>query len=316
MCGITQSRRSMATDHPSDDVRSVRRQARDEERLRLYRRAILIAIVGNVVLAGAKGLVASVSGSSAVLSDAVNSLSDTLYSLLMALGLTVAHQPADRGHPQGHTRFEPFVSLLIAAVMGLAGYAAIREAVQRFQAGGAAIPLGWPIVALVGSAGVKVVMYKLVLDAGQKAESPAIRASARDNLADVLASLAALVGVVASNVVHPLADPLAGFVVVLWMVRAIWEIVAENLGYLTGRGAPPELTEQIVRTASTVPGVVNVHQVIADHVGPEVRVDMHIDVDGQITLREAHAIGDEVEERVEALPGVGRVFVHVEPDRG
>ena len=303
----------MTTDQPSDDVRKVRRQARDVERLRLYRRAILIAILGNVVLAGGKGVVASVSGSSAVLSDAVNSLSDTLYSLLMALGLTLARQPADRGHPQGHSRFEPFVSLLIAAVMGLAGYAAVREAVQRFRAGGAAIPLGWPVVALVGSAAIKIVMYRLVLDLGDKAESPAIRASARDNLADVLASLAALVGVAASNVVHPLADPITGFVVVLWMLRAIRDIVVENVGYLTGRGAPPEVTAQIVQVASSVPGVLNVHQVIGDHVGPELRVDMHIDVDGEIPLRQAHAIGGEVEDQVEALPGVGIAFVHVEP---
>jgi len=303
----------MAIEQPPDDVRSVRRESRDALRQRLYRRAILIAIVGNALLAAAKGVVGWLSGSSAVVSDAANSLSDTLYGLFMALGLTLARQPADRDHPQGHSRFEPLVSLLIAAVMGLAAYAAVREAVQRFRAGGAAIPLGWPIVVLLGSAAAKVVMYKVVLDAGRRAESPAIRASARDNLADVLASVAALVGVVGSSLVHPLADPLAGFVVALWMLRAIWEIVAENLGYLTGRGAPPQVMAEIVKAASAVPGVIDVHQVIADYVGPQLRVDMHIDVDGDMTLREAHAIGGQVEDRVEALPGVDLAFVHVEP---
>ncbi len=306
----------MAIEQPSDDVRRVRREVRDERRQRLYRRAILITVIGNVLLATVKGAVAWVSGSSAVLSDAANSFSDTFYSLFMALGLSMARQPPDRGHPQGHSRFEPLVSFLIAGVMGLAAYAAVREAVLRFRAGGAAIPPGWPVVALVGSAMVKIVMYRLVLEAGREAESPALRASARDNLADVLASLAALVGVGASNLVHPLADPLAGFVVVLWMLRAIWDILSENLGYLTGRGAPPEVTAEIVEAASGVPGVVGVHQVIADHVGPELRVDMHVDVDGGIPLREAHAIGEQVEDRVESLPGVGVAFVHVEPDDG
>ncbi len=306
----------MATEQPSDDVRRVRREVRDEERQRLYRRAILIAVTGNVFLAVAKGAVAWVSGSSAVLSDAANSFSDTFYSLFMALGLTMARQPPDHGHPQGHSRLEPLVSFLIAGVMVLAGYAAIREAVQRFRAGGAAIPPGWPAVALIGSAVVKVVMYGLVLDAGRQADSPALRASARDNLADVLASLAALAGVIGSNLVHPLADPLAGFVVVLWMLRAVWDIVSENVGYLTGRGAPPEMTAEIVEAASGVPGVLGVHQVIADHVGPELRVDMHVDVDGGIPLREAHAIGEQVEDQVESLPGVGVAFVHVEPEDG
>jgi cation diffusion facilitator family transporter len=304
----------MVTDHSSDQVRSVRRESRDDLRQHLYRRAILIAVVGNLGLAVAKGGAAWVSGSSAVLSDAANSLSDTLYSLLMALGLYLARQPPDPGHPQGHSRFEPLVSLLIAGVMGLAGYAAIREAIQRFRTGAAPIPLNWPVVALVGSALVKVVMYRLVLDAGQKANSPAIRAAARDNLADVIASSAALVGVLGSDFVHPLLDPLAGVLVALWMLRAMWDIVHENLGYLTGRGAPPEVTAEIVRAASSVPGVLDVHQVIADHVGPQLRIDMHIDVDGDVTLREAHAIGDQVETRIEALPQVDQAFVHVEPD--
>jgi cation diffusion facilitator family transporter len=167
----------------------------------------------------------------------------------------------------------------------------------------------------VGSVLVKVVMYRLVLDAGKRANSPAIRASARDNLADVVASSAALLGVLGSNVVHPFLDPLAGVLVALWILRAIWEIAHENLGYLTGRGASSEVTAEIVEAASSVPGVLDVHQVIADHVGPELRIDMHIDVDGEMTLREAHAIGEQVETRVEALPKVDQAFVHVEPDR-
>ncbi|MFW6115446.1 MAG: cation diffusion facilitator family transporter [Chloroflexota bacterium] len=294
----------------------MRREARDELKQRLYRRAILIGVVGNVFLAVSKGGVAWMSGSSAVLSDAANSLSDTLYSLFMALGLSLARQPADRDHPQGHSRFEPLVSLLIAAVMGWAGYTAVREAIGRLRTGGAAVPPAWPIVVLLGGALLKVVMYRLVLDAGRRADSPAIRASARDNLADVLASTAALVGVIGSNFIHPLLDPIAGIVVALWILRAIWDIVRENLGYLTGRGASPEVTADIVTAASSVPGVRDVHQVIADHVGPELRVDMHIDVDGEITLREAHAIGEQVEARVEALPSVDLAFVHVEPDPG
>jgi len=304
----------MGSEPSSQEVKSVRSESRDDRRRRLYRRAILVAVLGNLCLAVAKGGAAWISGSSAVLSDAANSLSDTLYSLFMALGLYLARQPPDRSHPQGHSRFEPLVSLLIAAVMGVAGYAAIREAVQRFRSGAAAVSLGWPVAALVGSVLVKLVMYRLVLDAARKANSPAIRASARDNLADVVASSAALLGVLGSNLVHPFLDPAAGVLVAFWILRAIWEIAHENLGYLTGRGAPPEVTAEIVEAATSVPGVLDVHQVIADHVGPELRVDMHIDVDGEMPLREAHAIGEQVETRVEALPNVDQAFVHVEPD--
>jgi len=295
------------------DLQHVRLEHPDLQRRRLYRQAISIAVTGNILLAAAKGTVAWFSDSSAVFSDAANSLSDTLYSVLMAAGLYLAQQPADESHPQGHSRFEPLVSLLIAVAMVAAGFMALREGALRFLSGAAAIEPGWPTVALVGSALVKVVMYLLVGRVGRLARSPAIQASARDNLSDVLTSTAAMLGVWGSRFVHPLFDPLAGIVVSLWIFRAAWEILSENLGYLTGRRAPPELVAQIVAAASSVPGVLDVHQVIADHVGPQVRVDMHIDVDGEMTLRQAHAIADRVQAQVETLPTVDLAFVHVEP---
>jgi cation diffusion facilitator family transporter len=231
----------------------------------------------------------------------------------MALGLYLAQQPADESHPQGHSRFEPLVSLFIAVAMVVAGFTAMREGVLRFLSGALAIDPGWPTVVLVGSALVKVAMYVLVGRIGRLARSPAIHASARDNLSDVLTSTAAMLGVWGSRFVHPLLDPVAGVVVSLWIFRAAGEILYENLGYLTGRCAPPELVAQIVTAASSVPGVLNVHQVIADHVGPRVRVDMHIDLDGEMTLHQAHAIADRVHVQVEALPTVDLAFVHVEP---
>jgi cation diffusion facilitator family transporter len=269
--------------------------------------------LGNVVLAAAKGVVAWLSGSSAVLSDAANSFSDTLYSLLMAGGLYLAQRPADESHPQGHSRFEPLVGLLIAVMMGGAGFAALREGVGRFLSGAAPIESGWPTVALLGSALVKVGMYLLVGRIGRRVNSPAISASSRDNLADVLASAAALLGVWGSRLVHPLLDPVAGVVVSLWIFRATWEILYENLGYLTGRGAQAELTAQIITAASAVPDVLGVHQVIADHVGPQLRVDIHVDVDGEMTLRRAHAVAEQVQAQVEALPMVDLAFIHLEP---
>ncbi|MGD2143213.1 MAG: cation diffusion facilitator family transporter [Anaerolineae bacterium] len=294
-------------------MKKVRRDVVDTLRRRLYRRAVLIAIVGNLLLTVAKGLVAWTTDSSALLSDAANSLSDTLYSLLMAAGLYLARRPADDTHPQGHSRFEPLVSLLIGAAMGTAGFTAVREGIRRFQSGAIAIRPGWPTVALLGSALIKVVMYRLMMSIGRRSASPAIRASARDNLADVLASSAALLGVFGSNLVHPLLDPVAGVVVALWIFRTMWAILRENLGYLTGRGATAEVMASITEAASLVPGVLNVHQVIADHVGPELRVDMHIDVDGEMMLRQAHEIAEEVEAKVEALPSIDLAFVHVEP---
>ncbi len=291
----------------------VREEVPNAQRQRLYKRAVITAIGGNAILAIAKGLLAWMSGSSAMFSDAANSLSDTLYSLLMGGGLYLAQRPADPGHPQGHGRFEPLVSLLIAAAMGTAGGTAIWQSVQQFLEPKPAIEAEWATVVLLGSMLVKVGMYALVRRMGEEAESPAIQASARDNLADVLTSAAALIGIWGARVIHPALDPVAGLIVGLWIFRAMWEIAWENLGYLTGRGASSELSERIAEVASRVPGVEHVHRVIAEYVGPQLRVDMHINVDGATTLERAHAIADKVQEEVEKLSEVDLVFVHVEP---
>lgn len=295
------------------NLKRVRSEAPDTHRQGLYRRAIVIAIGGNAVLAVAKGLLAWFSGSSAVFSDAANSLSDTLYSLLMGGGLYLAQQPPDESHPQGHERVEPLVSLLIAAAMGAAGVTAVWQSVERFSSQQVAVGSGWSTVVLLGSMGVKVGMYLLMHRIGQDAESPAIRASARDNLADILTSAAALVGVWGARWISPLLDPIAGLIVGLWIFRSLWEIVRENLGYLTGRGASPEMIDRIAETAFGVDGVEGVHRVIAEYVGPRLRVDMHVNVDGEMSLEDAHEIGEAVRARVERLPEIDMVFVHMEP---
>jgi cation diffusion facilitator family transporter len=293
--------------------RRVRLDEPDTARRALYRRAVWLAIGGNLLLVVVKGVAAWLSGSSAVFSDAANSAADTLYSLLMGLGLYLAQQPPDETHPQGHARFEPLVSLLIATAMLVAAGTALWESVRQLTAGGKRVPLGWATAVLLGSIAVKLGMYVLVRHIARQARSPAIHASARDNLADSLSSLAALIGVLGSQRIHPLVDPLAGLLVALWIVYAAWEIVKENLGYLTGQGGPEDLAERIVAAASQVAEVVDVHQVITEYVGPQVRVDMHINVDGSLSLVEAHLVAEQVREVVEGLPEVGLAFIHIEP---
>ncbi len=295
------------------NVKQVRTEPPDRARQRLYIQAVWIAIAGNVFLFLGKSLIAWISGSSAVFSDAANSFSDTLYSLLMGLGLLLSIRPADESHPQGHSRFEPLVSLFIAFAMASAGAAAIWQSVERFLDRTSVIQLPWTTIVLILAIGVKVGMYLFVKRIGQEARSPAIRATAHDNLTDVLTSTTALVGVWGSHVLHPIFDPIAGFVVGLWIFRATWEIIHENLGYLTGRGAPSELTHEIIQVSAKVRGVENVHRVIADYVGPQLRIDMHVNVDGAMSLDQAHDIAEKVKETVESLPDIDMVFVHVEP---
>jgi cation diffusion facilitator family transporter len=291
----------------------IREAAPDPERRRLYRRAMWITLGGNVMLVISKGIVAHLSKSAAIYADAANSAADLVYSVLMVCGLWVAQQPPDASHPQGHSRFEPLVGLIVALTMGFAGFEAARTAVERFIAGGLVIRPGLPTLVLLFSAAVKVGMYLAIRRIARTLTSPTLDAAARDNLSDVLTSAAAFVGTLGSAFVHPLLDPVAGFLVALWIFRAAYEVGKENLDYLTGAGAGPELRRTLAETASEVAGVQRVHQVITEYVGPGLIVDLHVNVDGEITLYEAHAIVDQVQRQLEALPDVDRAYVHVEP---
>lgn len=294
-------------------MRWVRDYRPEPERSNLFRKALIITIAGNIFLAASKGVAASLSGSAAMFADAANSVSDVAYSLMMVLGLWVAQRPPDLSHPQGHSRFEPFVGLMVTLSMAFAGYEAARNSIERFIAGGAAIEVGLPTLVLLLAAAIKAGMFITIRNIARKVNSPTLSTTATDNLNDVLTSAAAFLGIIGSTI-WPLLDPIAGLLVAVWIFRAVFNAGRENLKFLTGAGASEELRKQIVEVAEAVPGVLRVHHTMTDYVGPKLMVDLHINVQGSMTLSEAHLISDEVIHRLEQLPDVDRAYVHIEPD--
>jgi cation diffusion facilitator family transporter len=280
----------------------------------LYRTALIVTISGNVILLVSKGLAAYLSGSVALFADAANSASDVLYSLLMILGLWMAQRPPDLSHPQGHSRFEPLVGLMITASMTYAGFAAASASIERFMMGGSRIEIGLPIFVLLGAALIKAGMFVWIRRIAKQIHSPTLGTTAADNLSDVLTSSAAFVGILGTRFIHPLADPVAGVLVAAWIFRAAFNAARENLGFLTGAGASSELREQLVTAAESIPGVIRVHHAITEYIGPRLVVDMHINLDGNMPLNQVHTISDQVIERLEEFPEVDRAYVHIEPD--
>ena len=295
-------------------MRWIRDQKAQQDQNRLYRNAILLTLGGNLLLAAGKAAVAAISGSAAIYADAANSISDVVYSLLMVAGLWMALRPPDLSHPQGHSRFEPLVGLIVTLSMAFAGFEAARNAYLRYASGGESIAMNLPTLILVASALVKAGMFTVIRRIAKKLASPTLNTAAKDNLSDMLTSLAAFLGVLASNWIHPLADPIAGFVVALWIFRQAFLAGRENLGFLTGKSATREELKEFIQAAEEIPGVLRVHHILSDYVGPRLMLDLHINVDGNKTLNEVHKISDDVIRRLEEFPGVDRAYVHVEPD--
>jgi cation diffusion facilitator family transporter len=287
------------------------------DRRTAVRRVGLVVLGANVVLALAKGGVWYLSGSLAVGSEAVNSLADAVYSAVVAAGLYLTTRPPDFEHPHGHERIEPFVSLVVALGVLAAG-AGVLWGAARSVLTGAYLSAGTPGAAAIGvliaSAIAKFGLYRYVLSIGQDHRSPALVATAKDNRNDILTALAALVGVVGATLGVPILDPLAAGVVAVGIVYTSYEIVSDNVDYLVGAAPPEDLRVEILERALSHPQVRGAHDVVAHYVGPEVDVALHVEVEGDLTLREAHDIETAIVESVRDIAEVDDVFVHVDPE--
>lgn len=284
-----------------------------KDRVFIYR-AIWITFSGNLILAGLKFYLSRLSPSSALYSDALNSISDVIYSLMIILGLILAIRPPDSDHPQGYTRFEPLLAIVISLSMGWAGIGAFLNAIEKIRDGVEPFAIALPIAALAFSAAIKGVMYLLIKRIADQVQSATLKASAADNLADTVTSFTAAVGIVLSRVGFPMADPIAAILVALWIFRAVIGLLNENLGFLTGAGIEEEERAAIYDAARSVPGVLDVHQIIGEHVGSRHVIDIHINADGEMKLCDVHEMISEVERRVYALSkDIERVYIHVEP---
>ncbi len=278
------------------------------------RRVGFIILGVNVVLLVGKVIVWYGTGSLAVGSEAVNSLSDVVYSFVVVGGLYWTTQPPDLEHPHGHERIEPFVSLFIAGGIFVATGAIMWSAIQSIVTGNIVVPSGpAPVMVLVLAAGMKYGLYRYCMGVAARMNSPAVEAAAVDNRNDIFAAVAALIGVGGAQLGVGVLDPIAAGVVAISIGYTGVMIVRDNFNYLVGAAPPERLRREIVQRALGHEDVEGVHDVIAHYVGPEIDVSLHIEVEGDRTVLEAHTIETEVIESIQALAEVDDVFVHVDP---
>ncbi|QLC33007.1 cation transporter [Halarchaeum sp. CBA1220] len=284
------------------------------DRKTAMRRAGVVVLAANLVLLLAKGAVWWYTGSIAVGSEAVNSGADAVYSVVVLGGLYLTTRPADFEHPHGHERIEPFVALFVALGVFAAGAGVLYNAstaVLTGSYGGAAGPAG--VAVLVLTALAKYGLYRYCRRTGERTNSPALVATALDNRNDILTAGAALVGVLGAMVGVPVLDPVAAGVVSLGILYTGYEIVRDNVNYLVGAAPPEDLRREILERALSHDRVRGAHDVVAHYVGPEVDVSLHIEVEGDLTLFEAHNIESAVVADIRSMPEVDDVFVHVDP---
>lgn len=277
----------------------------------LYR-PIWVSIIGNILLAVLKVAVGFVYSSIALISDGVHSLSDVITSVIGYLGMRVSSKPPDRSHPFGHSRFEPLVAFLIGEALLLVAYEIGRDSLFRLLHGTAIEVNSIMLSVTVLSILAKELMFRYSVYVGRKLKSQILVADAYHHRSDALSSVAVLVGLSLQKFGFRYGDALAGLLVALFLIKVAFDILLENLGYLTGQAPPFEVCEEIKKRAMSVHNVLNVHDLRAHYVGNKLHVELHIEVSPEITLKEAHDVSEEVKKRIEEMPEVERAFVHVD----
>lgn len=279
-------------------------------------RLALIGIGINVVLAAVKLLTGFLGHSYALIADGVESTLDIAASLVIWSGLKFAARPPDETHPYGHGKAEPVSAIIVslavmAAAVGLA-VASAREILTPHHA-----PAPYTLIILVAIVCIKELMYRLVMRAGNRTGSTALKADAIHHRSDALTSVAAFVGIsialIGGDGYEP-ADDYAALLACGWIAYNGFRLFLPALNDVLDAAPPPEVEDNVRAAAKAVEGVREIDQCRVRKMGLEYYVDLHIEVDGHIPVSEGHEIAHEVKDALlRSDLSVADVLVHVEP---
>lgn len=287
-----------------------------ELRHKTGRRAVIVAISGNIFLTIFNFIVGILSGSTALVAESAHTLSDVLTSIITAIGFRIGLKPPDSEHPYGHGRAEPLVGLLIVVFLVFIAYEIISEAYKKLLLMGSLAPPDWTaaVMAIIGI-GVNLTMTTYMTRVGKKINSPAIIADAQHQKVDIFSCTAIVVGVIGSNFGILILDPLVAVLIAVLVLRTAFNVGKDNINNLMGKIPSNDLLIEIIQAGMSVEGVRGIHNVKVNYMGPNASVDLHIAVDPELSLRNAHKIANNVEKKViERVDIVSIVYVHVCPD--
>ncbi len=293
-------------------------------RLQRGLRATFLGIAANIVLGAAKFLAGIFGHSHALIADATESFADIFNSLVVWRGLVVAAAPPDEEHPYGHSKAEPLaaafgaVTLLVAAVW-IAGKATIN--IYEFlhpENSSPREPLRWfTLVVLVVVIAVKEGLFRFVIGEGNATDNSAVKTDAWHHRSDAITSAGAFIGIsialIGGEKFSWTDDAAAIFCAGIIGLNG-WLLLRPALNELMDQAPDREVIEQIRRIAAGTPDVARVEKCFVRKAGHLFFVEMHVEVDPQMTVLRSHEIAHEVKDKIrDAMPAVNDVLVHIEP---
>jgi len=287
-----------------------------EQRKKLGQKAVSVAIIGNIALTVFNFIVGISSGSTALVAEAAHTFSDILTSTITFIGFRIGLKPPDRLHPYGHGRAEPIVGLIIVVFLGIIAFEILSTVYGKIFLGTPLTPPE-PIAAVMALIGVVVnlIMTTYIMRTGKKINSPAIIADAQHQKVDIFSSLAIFAGVIGSNIGFPILDPIVAIFIALLVLKTAFDVGRENINNILGTVPSKEILDNVKECSLSVDGVLGIHNVRINYLGPYASVELHVTVAEDLNLKEAHAIAHRVEKKiVDDVDVISMVTVHVCPE--
>ena len=293
------------------------------EREDQIRRITLIGSAGNVLLVIVKLIAGVVGHSSAMIADAVHSLSDLLTDFIVLLFVGISARPQDSSHDYGHGKFETLASLMVSIALIGAAIGIIVSGASKFAAwlGGADLqsPGKLALWVAVISILVKELMYQYTARKGRDLESQALVANAWHHRSDALSSIGAAIGIAGAVLLGgrwTVLDPLASIVVGAMLIAVALKIMRPSLGELTDESLSEAQESEIMGIISSFPEVSEPHNLRTRHIGNKVAIEAHIRMDGEMTLNTVHQITSEIERKLKDRFGADTIVtLHMEPTK-
>ncbi len=279
-------------------------------------RSIRHGIFANIFLAMVKGVVGFFGNSFALIADAIESTADVFTSIIVWIGLKSASKPPDEDHPYGHGRAEPLAGIVVAHSLFAAAIFIAYESIRLIQTPHKT-PAAYTLIVLIGVIVIKEFMFRYVEKIANDIGSTAVKGDAWHHRSDAITSFTAAIGITIALIGgdgYESADDWAALVAAGFIVYNAWYIFEPALNEVMDKAPPQYLVEEVKLLARQVAGVQDVEKCFIRKSGFEFFVDIHVVVDGNLTVKEGHKIGHDVKDYImKHKPLIYNVLTHIEP---
>lgn len=288
----------------------------ENEKVHTIRVAAVTALAGNCVLAVLKVFAGILSSSSALIADGIDSAADVIISIIALVVVRIMAKPADSEHPWGHGRAETVATAILSFTLFFMGAELIVNAVPAFISGKQnAVPSSIAMTVTLISIAGKILLAWSQYRSGKRADSPMIKANAKNMAADVVVSVSVLAGLIISSLTGTAyADTIIAMLIGVWIIKtAIGIFLEANLELMDGNSTIGPY-RVIVEAVKKVDGASNPHRARMRRIAGFWDIDLDINVDPECTVLEAHKISVQIEKEIKLrLENVYDIMIHIEP---